>query len=562
MVDVVAGREGTPEERLRYLDCMDQVSRIIYQSEDPELAIQSIMSTLLATFQVDRAGLLYPLDHGAGVCTVPYEATTPEFPGACALAVKLPVDQDMKSIFDRLLTDAAPEVVGLLACDAWPAAASFGVKSLLCMALRPRADRPWALLLHQCTHERTWSPGEVRLFRDIGLRLTEALTHLFLVRRLRALARAVEEAEAQFHVAADTARMGMLLVAPGDRLLFANRALGTLLGRSREEILAHGLSDLVPPEAQAEVRSFLAAGFRGAERPPPPVAELVARDGTLVPVEVSATVMTWRGEVVALLGFTDLRPERALERERSELLRREQAARAEAEHLSQAKDLFMAVFSHELRNPLTTVLSWAELLHSGKIPGDQQELAFRRISQGARSLSFLLNDLADFSRAVLGKLELNREPVSLPELIEACAGDLEPLAAQKSVAVRVDIVPGLPAVSLDRERTRQVLWNLLANALKFTPQGGRIEVRAGSVPGAPHLEVSVTDTGIGIAPEFLPHVFDIYSQEGRYPGGRVSGGLGLGLAVSRRLVELHGGTITAESPGVDHGATFRIRFPR
>ncbi|HKP71358.1 MAG TPA: ATP-binding protein [Pyrinomonadaceae bacterium] len=229
-----------------------------------------------------------------------------------------------------------------------------------------------------------------------------------------------------------------------------------------------------------------------------------------------------------------------------------------AQEANRAKDAFLATVSHELRTPLTSMMGWAELLKLGMLDEAGQRHALDVIESSARAQAQLIGDLLDISRIISGKLRLDVQPTELPPIIEAAMDVVHPAAEAKSIRLAARYGRNVGAVSGDPDRLQQVVWNLLSNAVKFTPEGGRVEVtlkRAGS-----QAEIVVTDNGAGISPEFLPHVFERFRQADS-TSTRKHGGLGLGLAIVRHLVELHGGTVEVESDGDGRGTTFRIRLP-
>jgi PAS domain S-box-containing protein len=230
-----------------------------------------------------------------------------------------------------------------------------------------------------------------------------------------------------------------------------------------------------------------------------------------------------------------------------------------AEEANRAKDEFLATISHELRTPLTSMMGWAELLKLGMLDEKKQRHALDVIESSARAQAQLIGDLLDISRIISGKLRLDVQPLELAPVIEAAMDVVHPAAEAKSISLVSRLSRGGGMVSGDPDRMQQVIWNLLSNAVKFTPEGGRVEVslkRAGA-----QAEIVVKDSGTGIDPDFLPHVFEHFRQADS-TSTRKHGGLGLGLAIVRRLVELHGGTVAAESEGEGRGATFRIRLPQ
>lgn len=247
-----------------------------------------------------------------------------------------------------------------------------------------------------------------------------------------------------------------------------------------------------------------------------------------------------------------------IEQERVQILKREQAARLEAEAANRLKDEFLATLSHELRTPLNAIMGWAHVL--GQSGGDRPTVqrAADVIRQNAAAQAQLIEDILDVSRIVGGRLVLNVQPVPLRTVIENAIDALAPASAAKAIQVDRRLGDDIQ-VHGDRDRLQQVVWNLVSNALKFTPKGGRVEVELTEEDG--DAAIRVTDTGIGIAGDFLPYVFDRFRQADSSMSRRHSG-LGLGMAIVRHLVELHGGTVSAESDGEGKGATFRLRLPK
>jgi signal transduction histidine kinase len=238
-----------------------------------------------------------------------------------------------------------------------------------------------------------------------------------------------------------------------------------------------------------------------------------------------------------------------------EALAREKLARATAEAANHSKDEFLATLSHELRSPLGAILNWTTLLRRGALDGPQTERALESIERNARHQVKLIEDLLDVSRIVTGKMRLDLKLVDPVGIVEAALEVVRPAAEAKGVALAASLAAGVGPIVADTDRLQQVVFNLLSNAVKFTPRDGRVEVqleRAGS-----SARITVGDTGQGIAPEVLPHVFERFRQAD--PNGRV--GLGLGLAIVRHLIELHGGTVSASSPGIGGGATFVLDIP-
>ena len=229
-----------------------------------------------------------------------------------------------------------------------------------------------------------------------------------------------------------------------------------------------------------------------------------------------------------------------------------------AQESSRLKDEFLASLSHELRTPLNAVLGYARMLRTGMVSADKQQKAIETIERNATSLAQIVEDILDISRIISGKIRLTVQPVDFPHIVQNAIDAVTPAAEAKGVRLEAVLDPQAGPVTGDPERLQQVFWNLLSNAVKFTRRGGRVQVRLGRIDS--HIEVSVADTGIGIAPEFLPHVFERFRQADA-SFARERGGLGLGLSIARQLAEMHGGTIDAASAGLGQGATFTVRLP-
>ncbi|WP_397326869.1 PAS domain-containing protein [Nostoc sp. FACHB-110] len=264
-----------------------------------------------------------------------------------------------------------------------------------------------------------------------------------------------------------------------------------------------------------------------------------------------------QGQIMQWFGvLTDIHDKQELAKQRALLLQQEQAAREKAERANRIKDEFLAVLSHELRSPLNPILGWSQLLQTQKFNPETAAKGLATIERNAKLQVQLIEDLLDVSRILRGKVVLSHHPVDLVTTIEAALETVRLAATGKNIQIQTQLDSG--TVSGDSTRLQQIIWNLLTNAVKFTPQGGQVEVRLVCVDG--FAQIQVQDTGKGISPEFLPYVFDYFRQEDGSTT-RKFGGLGLGLAIVRYLVELHGGTVRADSPGENLGATFTVQLP-
>ncbi|NKF23467.1 ATP-binding protein [Solimonas marina] len=288
-----------------------------------------------------------------------------------------------------------------------------------------------------------------------------------------------------------------------------------------------------------------------------------SRRDTLIAIVVPSVISILMAGLLWTLAVRDLRQKEILNRERRRLLEQERRARAEAEAASQARDDFVAAVSHELRTPLQAILGWSQFMRRVSASGDDTpaaslDSALISVERNARQLSSMVDGLLDASLALSGRIELQADAVDLGEILRAAIDLMQPAARAKRVGLDLLIGPQpLPLIG-DAQRLRQIVINLVGNAVKFTPSGGQVTVRAGRADA--QLEFSVGDTGIGIRRDLLPLVFQRYVQ-GSEPTTRQHGGLGLGLAIVKHLVEMHGGQIEASSAGLGHGAQFVVRLP-
>jgi len=284
------------------------------------------------------------------------------------------------------------------------------------------------------------------------------------------------------------------------------------------------------------------------------------RDGKILFCEwYNSVLKDERGQLVSVLSLVlDVTARRSAEDERAASLVRERDARRHAEEADRLKDEFLATLSHELRTPLTSILGWSSMIRNGEVEGPSAARAIETIERNARSQARLIDDLLDVSRIITGNLRLDLHPLNFAPIVDAALDALRPTADAKGIRLQTRFFPEECLVKGDPNRLRQVIWNLLSNAIKFTQGGGSVQIDLHCVESTARL--SVSDTGEGIAAEFLPYVFDRFRQaEGSI--SRKQGGLGLGLAVVRHLVELHGGRISAESEGLGKGSVFTVDLP-
>jgi PAS domain S-box-containing protein len=332
-----------------------------------------------------------------------------------------------------------------------------------------------------------------------------------------------------------------------------NRAAERMFGYTAAEMVGRSIRTIIPNDRQQEEDTVLSRIRRG-ERVEHFETIRQRKDGT--PVSVSLTVSPIRDESGTILGASkiarDISDRERAEQERQRLL-------TIARDASRLKDEFLATLSHELRTPLNAIVGYVRMMQSDLLTGDKRRRAMDTVARNVTSLTQIVEDVLDVSRIISGKLRLDVQRVDLAPVVQNAVDTVRPAADAKGVQLTTIADPRTPAVSGDPERLQQILWNVLSNAVKFTGRGGKVQVRLEQVNS--HIEITVSDTGAGIPPEFLPHVFDRFRQA-EAGIDRTTGGLGLGLAITRHLVELQGGRIFAASEGSGRGSTFRIELPR
>lgn len=331
-----------------------------------------------------------------------------------------------------------------------------------------------------------------------------------------------------------------------------NAAAEALFGFSASEMIGQSIRRVIPDERQTEEDDVLFR-IRHGERVERYETIRRRKDGTLF--AISLTVSPIRSHDGTVIGASkiarDITERKRAEEERQHLLG---IARAS----SRMKDEFLATLSHELRTPLNAIVGYVRMMQAGLLTSEKQGRALDTVARNITSLTQIVEDVLDVSRIISGKVRLDMQSVELPALVEEAVTTMRPAAEAKGVRFEMMMDPRTPPVSGDPERLRQILWNLLSNAVKFTERGGRVQVRLERVRS--HVEITVSDTGVGIPEEFLPHVFERFRQADA-SFTREHGGLGLGLAIARHLVDLHGGGIFVASGGRGKGSTFRIELP-
>jgi PAS domain S-box-containing protein len=402
----------------------------------------------------------------------------------------------------------------------------------------------------------TWAAGGAYLLCVVALSVFGASLLGGFVRTGLHLSAALSEREARLQSYFDLSLVGTAIVGPDGRCREVNEEFCRLFGATAPSLLGRPWHDLVVADEREVAQGLLCGALCGAAARMDFRCPRAEDEPLYVTVVVRGLPGPSGAIDHALLLVHDITDRRLGELERERSLERTETARRQAEDASRAKDVFLATVSHELRTPLTPILAWANLLHEGGLGTEGTTRGLDAIQRNARAQARLIDDLLDMSRIVAGEWRLARRPVDLRDLIATALDVVRPTADAKGVALESSLGDEPIVAAVDPDRMQQVVWNLAANGVKFTPRGGRVSVE---VEGdADTARIIVRDTGEGIPADFLPHVFDAFRQADGAPTRRHEG-LGLGLAIVRALVERHGGAVLARSDG--DGATFIVEVP-
>jgi len=525
--------------------------RLRQHSNASEMLWQA-MRSLGEYLQVDRC-VWHEIDAAAGLAIVDRDWHQPDLASVAGTYqisdFKTP---EMKALSLAGQTLVIPDMANCP--ETAPLVDNYGVLSIRALVDVPclQEGRWVALLVVTSKAVRNWRPDEVSLMQEVVARLWTAILHARAVQDLH-------ESEARFRALADNIAQFAWMTDATGWIFWYNKRWFDYTGRALEEMQGWGWHQVHHPEHVDRVvakfkrciqtgesweDTFLLRGTDGSYR------WFLSR---AVPIRDD------RGNVLRWFGTnTDITDRLNAEAERERLLALEKAAREEAEQANRVKDEFLAVLSHELRTPLNPILGWSKLLRSNVLTPQKQRYALETIERNAKLQTQLIEDLLDVSGILQGKVSLNIVPVDLAGAIGAAIETVRLSAEVKSIQISTQFALNIGLVLGDAGRLQQVMWNLLSNAVKFTPPSGKIAVKLDRIDN--DAQITVTDTGKGIAADFGPYVFD-YFRQADSTITRKFGGLGLGLAIVRHLVELHGGTVKADSAGEGQGATFTVRIP-
>ncbi len=464
---------------------------------------------------------------------------------------------------ERISGLARKEVIGKVAFDVFPFLKDNGEDECFCEALagRTRQSRNQPYIIPETGREGFFEGRYAPLLGKEG----EVVGGVCIVRDITERKRADELAHEAHQRLTFHVENTPLAVVEWDNDFCVSRwsaSAERLFGWKAREVLGKQIKDwrFVFADDLDAVTQLTDKQRRGSERQGILRNRNYTKDGSVLYCEWYNSVLhDDSGKLVSVLSLVlDVTARKLAEDDRAELLLREREARQEAENADRLKDEFLATLSHELRTPLTSVLGWATLIRTGDIDEANYAVAIETIERNARLQARLIDDLLDVSRIITGNLRLDLVPLDLAPVIDAARNAVRPAAEAKGIEIQTSFEAKDCLIKGDSGRLRQVVWNLLLNAIKFTPREGKVAVTLRCTDSS--VLLSVSDSGDGIEANFLPHVFDRFRQaEGSI--SRRQGGLGLGLAVVRHLVELHGGSVTAESPGRGKGATFTVELP-
>jgi PAS domain S-box-containing protein len=550
---------------------MDRINRAIQGAGDLETMMSDVLGELLDILDCDRSYLTYPCDPTAKYITIPMERTRPEYPGLASVNTELPMDEHIAATHEILLS--TPGAVQFGPGTDWQLNGKidkrFGIKSLLCIALYPKVGKPWQFGVDQCSYGRIWTQAEEQLMQEIGQRLTDGLTSLLMLRDLRKSERQLVEAQHLAHLG------NWELDLIENRLTWSDEVYRIFeIDKEQFDATYKAFLDAVHPDDRERVNTAY-TGSLSKREPYNIVHRLLMKDGRIKYVnERCETFYDVAEKPLRSVGTVqDITQQKLREDElsryrdhleeevhqRTEELR---LARDEAQAANKAKSAFLANMSHELRTPLNAILGFSQMmLHAPGLNASQRE-TLDIINNSGEHLLRLINDVLEIAKIEAGKLQLELATFDLHALVREVTDMMRLRAQQKGLQLSLDQSSAFPHyVKGDEARLRQILVNLISNAVKFTEKGG-VTIRLGIIENTlHHLLLEVEDSGPGISEQDQQRLFLPFVQ---LPDGKThtatGSGTGLGLSIVKQFVTLMGGVIAVEStPGV--GSTFRVELP-
>ena len=546
--------EQQRQATLHFFASMDRINLALGESGELDQMMVDVLDAVLSIFGCDRAFLLYPCDPEAPAWQVPMERTRPEYPGASTTGVELPMDPEIATVCRAVLAARGP--VGFGTGAEYPVARAareqFGVQSMVCMATYPSTGKPYMFGLHQCSRAREWTSAEQKLFQEIGRRLADGLSGLLVYRDLQRSEARLRDSLTRVERLVESNIIGVFFWSLSGLITDGNGAFCRMLGYSREELVSGRVdwTTMTPPEylpadarAQEEVRRTGTSS--------PYEKEFLRKDGRRIPVLIGGALLEGSEEngVAFVLDLTEHKQAQV-----------EATARRAAEAASRAKSEFLSRMSHELRTPLNAVLGFSQLLQADARSNltVQQMAQVEHIRSAGWHLLALINDLLDVSRIEIGQLRVQAQTVELGPLLDEALHMAEPLSRPLGVILVPPVHDQLQTqVLADPIRLRQVLINLISNAVKYNRPGGSVRIVVTNSDKT--VMIGVIDSGIGLTPDQLAHLYEPFNRLGQERSGVQ--GTGIGLVLTRQLVRLMEGRIDIDSE-VGRGTRVSVSLPR
>jgi len=563
----ITERKQSEQERqatLRYFESMDRINLVIQGAVNIEQLMVEVLDAVLELFGCDRAWLCYPCDPAAATWRACMERTVPEYPGALIQNLEVPLDAGTVDVYRTVLSANEPVWFGPGSKHPFSEvlAKQFNIQSQLSMAIHPKVDKPYMFGLHQCSYPREWTAEETRLFQEIGRRLADGLTSIVSHRNL-------QESEARYRRIVDTASEGIWVLGSDGLTSFANARMGDMLGYACEEMIGRPMTDFMFSQDAPDYRKKMDNHCQGLSAYYE--QRFRCKSGQTLWTVVSATpILNEQNKFQGSFAmFTDITQRKQAENELrnykdqlEETVRQRTAelllARDAAEAANKAKSIFLANMSHELRTPLNAILGFSSIMRKNPMLHENDRRNIDIINRSGEHLLTLINDVLDMAKIEAGRVHLEEAPFDLGVIVQDVSNMMQARAAEKNLKLLIDQSSEFPRYIIgDEARLRQVLINLVGNAIKFTQQGG-ITIRLGTKNNSTsHLLIEVEDSGFGIAQEHQSSIFEPFVQLNQLADNK---GTGLGLSITRQFVQLMNGHISLEStPG--KGSLFRVDLP-